>query len=74
MNQTVEFSAKVPKDLYDRFKEQVPAYGGVQWFINAALAGFVAECEADASLKAKVAASVEAMLQLNRAIKEEATV
>lgn len=72
MSQTVEFSAKVPKDLYDRFKEQVPGYGGTQWFINAALAGFVTECESDPSLKKKVAASVEAMLQLNRTIKEEA--
>lgn len=72
MSQTVEFSAKVPRELYERFKAQVPAYGGVQWFINAALAGFVERCEADPSLKDNVETSVEAMLKLNRLTREVA--
>lgn len=66
---TVEFSAKVPADLYLRFKDLVPGYGGTQWFINAALAGFVARVEGNPTLQDQVAESVDAMLQLNRLTK-----
>lgn len=72
MSETVEFSAKVPRDVYDKFKVLVPAYGGTQWFINAALAGFVQRLEANPSLSENVSASVEAMLQLNRLTKDAA--
>jgi hypothetical protein len=68
--ETVEFSAKVPKDLYDRFKVHVPLYGGTQWLINSALSAFVAELDKDPSLSKKVEESVNAMLQLNRTLKE----
>jgi hypothetical protein len=70
--ETVEFSAKVPKDLYDRFKIHVPLYGGTQWLINSALAEFVQQMDRDPSLREKVEESVNAMLQLNRTIKENA--
>jgi hypothetical protein len=69
---TVEFSAKVPRDLYDRFKRLVPNYGGTQWFINAALIGFVKRMEENPALTEVVEDSVEAMLQLNRIVKENA--
>jgi hypothetical protein len=70
MSETVEFSAKVPKDTYNEFKELVPPYGSVQWFINASLAEFVKRVKEEPTLKHAVAASVEAMLQLNRLNKE----
>lgn len=68
--ETVEFSAKVPKELYDDFKALVPAYGGTQWFINSALAGFVRRMKENPTLEKQVEESVEAMLQLNRTLKE----
>jgi hypothetical protein len=68
--EVVEFSAKIPKDLYERFKGCVPHYGGTQWFINSAVAEFVNRCEEQPLLKDTVASSVEAMLQLNRQLKE----
>lgn len=68
--EVVEFSAKVPKDLYERFKGCVPHYGGTQWFIVSSLAEFVQRCEEQPTLKDNVAASVDSMLQLNRQLKE----
>lgn len=68
--ETVEFSAKVPTDLYEEFKTFVPPYGGTQWFINAALAGFIEKMRENPSLVAHVESSVESMLRLNRIAKE----
>lgn len=69
----VEFSAKVPRRLYDEFKALVPMYGGTQWFINSSLAGFVSNAHENPTLAENVAASVEAMLKLNRTLKEAST-
>ena len=68
----VEFSAKIPSELYEEFKEFVPHYGGTQWFINAALTSFLERCRENPSVKDSVGLSVDAMLQLNRQLKEAA--
>lgn len=69
--QTVEFSAKIPKEAYDEFLEYVPTYGGTTWFINAVLLEFNSQMRKNPDqLKVVVKESVEAMLQLNRMLKE----
>jgi hypothetical protein len=71
LRDTVEFSAKVPRSMYEEFAENVPVYGGTSWFINAALAEFNAQMRRNPNqLKIVVKESVEAMLQLNRTLKE----
>lgn len=64
----VEFSAKVPRALFDKYDELVPIYGSRQWFIVAALTAFVAELERNPSLTQQVTTSVQSMLSLNRLI------
>ena len=66
-----EFSAKVPRHLYEEFKKLMPAYGGTQWFINSALAEFLKQLRAEPELLKQVHSSVDAMLQLNRVTREE---
>lgn len=71
MKETIEFSAKVPRAAHEEFLEYVPAYGGTSWFINAALVEFNARMRNDpGQLKVVVKESVDAMLQLNRTLKE----
>lgn len=62
----VEFSAKVPRDLFDEFDKLVPIYGSRQWFITAALREFVAQAKKNPTLVRQVEASVQSMLGLNR--------
>lgn len=63
---TVEFSAKIPRELYDRFKALFPQYGAVNWFINTATQTFVDECEKEPSSVETVNRSVNLMLAANR--------
>lgn len=64
----VEFSAKVPRALFDEFDTLVPIYGSRQWFIQAALTAFIAEAKQNPSLVRQVKASVQSMVSLNRLI------
>ena len=63
---TVEFSAKVPREQYDAFKENFGQYGAVQWFINESLAEFNRKIAEQPSLKEQVNAAIESMLRANR--------
>lgn len=69
---TVEFSAKIPRELYERFKALFPQYGAVNWFINTATATFVEECEKEPSAPEVVNRSVNILLAINRGANLEA--
>lgn len=62
----VEFGARIPRALYEEFKGFVPQYGGVQWFLNAALTSFVEHCKTNPTLVDYIDDSVRAMVSLNR--------
>jgi hypothetical protein len=62
----IEFSAKVPDEQYQAFKEAFPQYGAVNWFINTALQNFNKQVEANPAVKELVNRSIEEMLQERR--------
>jgi hypothetical protein len=64
----VEFSAKVPRALFDQFDEIVPIYGSRQWFLCTALAAFVEEAKRNPGVVEQVKLSVQSMVTLNRLI------
>jgi hypothetical protein len=66
-----EFSAKVPREEYEFFRDTFPQYGASTWFITSALVEFNARLRENPSLKEHVDRSIDAMLQLNRALSEE---
>jgi len=67
---TVEFSAKVPDDLYQEFKVLFPQYGSTTWFINTALEEFLKSVRTSASLQQHVANAIDSMLTDRREDKE----
>jgi hypothetical protein len=70
-NQTqVDFAAKVPADLYIRFKKALPIYGATTFFINKALEEFVERLEDDPTLIDTVALSIDSMIQDRRELSD----
>jgi hypothetical protein len=66
-NQThVEFGAKIPPDLYRRFKQKFDIYGASTWFINKSLEAFMDTVEANPDLEEIVFISIDQMLQERR--------
>lgn len=62
----IEFSAKVPDEQYQKFKEVFPQYGAVNWFINTALASFNAQVDARPEVKELVNQAISNMLEERR--------
>lgn len=58
----VEFSALVPADEYEKFKNNFPAYGAVKWFINESLHAFNQKVQEHPSLRDLVDTAVSEML------------
>jgi hypothetical protein len=65
-NEKAEFSAKVPRELYDEFRRYFPAYGGTTWFINTALNTFMESVRHDPDAVERIQKSIELMVQENR--------
>lgn len=63
---TVDFGSKVPAPLYERFKEHLPIYGAVKFFINTSLENFVSRLDEDPSLVDEVKMAVDEMVDFNR--------
>jgi hypothetical protein len=61
-----EFSAKVPLDEYNRFKQNFDSYGAVNWFINTALKEFNDRVAANPTLKQLVNEAIDEMLVARR--------
>lgn len=68
MQGPVEFSAHVPYEDYKEFKENFPQYGAVKWFLCGALHQFNLQVRQDPSLKQKVAAAIQELLDLDRQV------
>ena len=62
-SRTVEFSAKVPSDLYDEFKLLFPQYGAVTWFINAALVEFIQQVRDNGTVQQRVHDAIATTLE-----------
>jgi hypothetical protein len=62
----IEFSAKVPDEEYQAFKEAFPQYGAVNWFINTALHNFNEQVKANPVVTELVNRSINDMLQERR--------
>jgi hypothetical protein len=65
-NEKVDFSAKIPRHLYDEFRRYFPAYGATTWFINSALNALMESVRDDPDAVERVQKSVELMVQENR--------
>lgn len=65
-NDQVEFGAKIPRELYDEFKEQFPQYGAVAWWLNTALESFLTQIAEDPTTKEQINAAILSMLRENR--------
>ena len=68
---TKEFSAKVPEEEYDQFKQRFPQYGAVNWFINESLRIFNEECAKETVGIELVHRSINLMLAQNRGANPE---
>ncbi len=55
----VEFSATVPAEEYEEFKNNFPAYGAVKWFINECLSSFNRKMRENPSLKQVVTEAID---------------
>lgn len=63
---TTEFSAKVPTELYNSFKEAFPQYGAVTWFINSSLEAFMKKVDSNPEYRVLVEVAVTQMLDDQR--------
>ena len=66
----VEFSATVPRDAYEEFRENFPQHGAVKWFINVALLEFNERIREQPSSKQLIDASIASMMDLSRTVAE----
>jgi hypothetical protein len=65
-SEKAEFSARVPRDLYDEFRRFFPGYGATTWFINNALNEFLEQCRKSPEAIERVQLAIDAMVQENR--------
>lgn len=65
-NDKTEFSARVPRDLYDEFRRYFPGYGATTWFINNSLQLFLEQVRESPDMIDRVSASIDAMVRENR--------
>jgi len=68
-DERVEFSSKVPREEYDRFKERFPQYGAVNWLINTMLKTFNDLCDMTPDAQEIINRSINLMLAHNRGAK-----
>lgn len=69
-NDKVEFGARIPRKLFDEFREYFPQYGASTYFINTSLEEFMAGVRGDPSARERVRAAIEKMVRDNREDKE----
>lgn len=63
---TVEFGAKIPKELFDEFRTHFPQYGATTWFINRSMETFLRAVRSDESYLELFNRSIELMVQDSR--------
>jgi hypothetical protein len=62
----VDFSARIPRELYDEFRRYFPGYGATTWFINQSLHSFMEGIRGDPDAIERVQTSIDLMVRENR--------
>jgi hypothetical protein len=66
MSATAEFSAHVPREEYEFFREVFPQYGASKWFIVSALVEFNKQVRENPKYRELVNDAIAEMLAANR--------